>query len=520
MNTAGTRQYPTADPESQTVPGPRRARPLFWRALAAGAVALAVFIALLIGLAKTRRPWNDEAMFANPALNLAEKGFMGITVYEGAGVLPELNRYTYLIFPLNIVTLAGWYKLVGFSLMSTRVLSMLWTFVLLGEIYYLVRTWSSSVWIALLAITLTAFDYNILVAGSFGRYEPMVAALGFGAYCCYLALRERHPRWAIFLANACVALAGMTHPNGLMFFCGLVFLILYYDRKSFRAIWLAIAAIPYAAGAVVWGQYLLRSPHSAYVQLRVHSSGRIALLHPWEAVIGEAQRYMQAAGFTAHLAGHTGPIFLKSIPLVFYLAAIGAMSALPELRRHRGYRALLLLTDVHFGYQCFIDGTKFTFYLVHLIPLYAAILAIVASHLWTARRPLRPLIATALALAAAISAGGVLLRIRLDTYDRLYMPAVNFVKEHARASDLVMASCDFGFAYGFRPNLIDDIRIGYFSGKIPQFIVVEEIYQANFDAWKIGAPDLYRFIERRLSEYDLVYDRDSYRIFRRKESLP
>lgn len=505
--------------ESQTAPLTRRTRRPSWRAMAAGPGAAAVFIALLIGLAKTRRPWNDEAMFANPALNLAEKGFMGITVYEGAGVLPELNRYTYLIFPLNIVTLAGWYKLVGFSLMSTRVLSMLWTFVLLGEIYYLIRTWSSSVSIALLAALLTAFDYNILVAGSFGRYEPMVAALGFGAYCCYLALRERHPRWAILASNTCVALAGMTHPNGLMFFCGLVFLILYYDRKSFRAGWLGIAAIPYVAGAIAWGQYLLRSPHSAYEQLRVHSSGRIVLLHPLEAIIGEAQRYMQAAGFTAHLAGHTGPIFLKSIPLVFYLFAIGAMIALPELRRHRGYRALLYLTAVHFGYQCFIDGTKFTFYLVHLIPLYAAILAIVASHLWEARRALRPLIAAALALVMAISAGGVLLRIRLDTYDRLYMPAVNFIKEHAGPSDLVMASCDFGFAYGFRPNLIDDIRIGYFTGKIPQFIVVEEIYQANFDAWKAGAPDLYRFVERRLNEYDLVYDRDSYRIYRRKDSL-
>jgi hypothetical protein len=396
---------------------------------------------------------------------------------------------------------------------------MLWTFVLLGEIYYLIRTWSSSVSVALLAVLLTAFDYNILVAGSFGRYEPMVAALGFGGYSCYLLLRERHPRWAILASNTCVALAGMTHPNGLMFFCGLAFLVLYYDRKSFRTAWLAIAAIPYVAGAMVWGQYLLRSPHTAYEQLRVHSSGRVVLLHPLEAIAGEAQRYMQAAGFTAHLAGHSGPIFLKSIPLAFYLFAIAAMIALPELRRHRGYRVLLFLTAVHFGYQCFLEGTKFPFYLVHLLPLYAAMLAIVANHLWNRRRVMRPLIAAALGLAMVIGAGGALLRIRLNTYDRLYMPAVNFIKQHAGPSDLVMASCDFGFAYGFRPNLLDDIRIGYFSGRIPRFIVVEEVYQANFDTWKAGSPHLYRFIEHRLNEYDLVYDRNSYRIYRRKDSL-
>ena len=123
------------------------------------------------------------------------------------------------------------------------------------------------------------------------------------------------------------------------------------------------------------------------------------------------------------------------------------------------------------------------------------------------------------AWSSAIAPGASSLRIRLDTYHRLYLPAVSYIRQNAGPSDLVMASCDFGFAYGFRPNLLDDIRIGYLTGKIPKFIVVEEIYQANFDAWKAGSPDLYRFIANRMSEYDLVYDYNSYRIYRRKDSL-
>ncbi len=155
--------------------------------------------------------------------------------------------------------------------------------------------------------------------------------------------------------------------------------------------------------------------------------------------------------------------------------------------------------------------------------MYACILAGVVDYYWTAdsnrRASLRLALAAAVAIVIGVGVGGAAMRVRLNTYGNMYAPAVSFVKQHAGPSDLIMASCDFGFAYGFRPNLLDDIRIGYFSGRIPQFIVVDEIYQANFDAWRAGSPDLYRFIERRLSEYDVVYNHNSYRIYRRKDSV-
>ena len=195
------------------------------------------------------------------------------------------------------------------------------------------------VWIALLSVLLTAFNYNILVAGSFGRYEPMIAALGFGGYCCYLALREQNPRWAIFTSNACIALAGMTHPNGLMFFCGLVFLVLYSIGNRFNPP--SSLLFPTSAGAIAWGQYLLRSPHAAYRNCMCIRAAASFCFIPWRPWPGGAA-FLQSAGFTAHLAGHGRTRFLKSVSLLFYLAALVAMLAIPELRRHRGYRVLLL----------------------------------------------------------------------------------------------------------------------------------------------------------------------------------
>jgi hypothetical protein len=485
----------------------------------AGVLAAVILISLLIGLARTRRPWNDEAMFADPALNLAEKGFMGTTVLESARVLPHIDRYTYWIFPLNLITLAGWYKLAGFSLMSTRVLSMLWTFMALAEIYYLMRKWSANPATASLAVLITAFEYNILTAAAFGRYEPMVAALGFGAYCAYLGLREKHFGWAVFASNTLVMLCGMTHPNGLMFLFGLVFLVLYHDRKRLRIAHAAIAAAPYLIGASFWGAYIAHDPQSAIAQLRSNASHRVVLFHPLYAIGGEIERYLYAAGFLAHSAGHSGPIFLKSLALAIYLCAGVFALVNSELRRRPGYRILLWLTGLHLAYQCFFEGTKFTYYLFHIFPLYACILAIAVQYLWRRNRSfMRPVAAMAVAVVIGIGIGGALMRIRLNTYDNMYAPAVRYMQRHAGPSDLIMASCDFGFAYGFRPNLLDDIRLGYFSGKVPAYIVVEEIYQGNFDNWKAGSPGLYRFVEQRLSEYELVYNRNSYRIYRRKDS--
>src|ERR1700730_12917945 len=93
------------------------------------AVVLAVFLVLAIATAVTKEPWCDEGWFASPARNLAFQGFMGTTVLDPASGTPYLStrtrvdgidRYTYWVMPLYLVTEAGWYRVVGFGLMRMR----------------------------------------------------------------------------------------------------------------------------------------------------------------------------------------------------------------------------------------------------------------------------------------------------------------------------------------------------------------------------------------------------------------
>src|SRR5215471_16620494 len=91
----------------------------FW--LLATAV-LMVYLALAVATALTKAPTGDEAWFSSPAYNLAFKGYMGTSVLDpGSGTpvlhtgtrLDGIDRYTDWVMPLNLITQAGWYKLVG-----------------------------------------------------------------------------------------------------------------------------------------------------------------------------------------------------------------------------------------------------------------------------------------------------------------------------------------------------------------------------------------------------------------------
>src|ERR1035438_6091232 len=98
----------------------RKSANRLWYALAA--VVMVLYGALLGAQAATRRPWTDEAMFADPALTLITKGYLGCPVEEFAITWPNIARHTYMMFPLNLVVLAGWFKIAGFGLMQQRVL--------------------------------------------------------------------------------------------------------------------------------------------------------------------------------------------------------------------------------------------------------------------------------------------------------------------------------------------------------------------------------------------------------------
>lgn len=489
-----------------------------WRFFAGLTCALAIYVTLVVAAAQTRKPWNDEAMAASSGWNLAKEGHTGVYFNDPKSPwFPGIHKHTYYIFPFQLVTLSGWFRAAGFSLLSMRVLSLLWTILLLFSFYSLIRMLTRQTGLALLATGIAAVDYHLMLGASFGRYDTMVAALGISGYAIYLYLREKHFHWALLLSQTCIAMSGMTHPNGFLYFLGLAGLTLFYDRKRISWREIALVSVPYLIGVAFWARFISEDFASFKGQLGMNSGGRIGLLRPVDSFLRELDRYRVQFGLGPHSLGNSGWfIRLKAVSLFAYVIGIAGCWFLPALRSRPGVRILLAMTALHAGFLAFWESYKFSFYLIHALPLYGALLAYLCVYLWQQKRLPRWLIAGALSLVVLVQLAGIAAKIRTDDFHKSYLPAVEFLRQRAQPGDLVAAACSFGFDYGFDRNLLDDPFMGYFNGKAPDYVVLEEVYLANYPGIRKESQERYDFAMNVINRYELIYDQNLYKIYKRR----
>jgi 4-amino-4-deoxy-L-arabinose transferase-like glycosyltransferase len=481
-------------------------------------------LALALGSAFTKSPWSDEAWFAQAGYNLATRGEMTTPVLETTGTnFKGLDRHTYWVMPLHLVTQAGWYKIFGFSLFSMRALSAMFGVLALFAWYVVVRSLSGERKVALLAFVLLAFDYIFVMAASFGRGDMMSMSLGAMGFAAYLYLRERHFARAVVAGQTLIAACGLTHPNGgVAFFAGLLFLTLYFDRARLRWRHLGLAAIPYAVGAIGWGAYILQSPADFAAQFTANAStgGRMSgLTSPLAAIRNEITlRYLTAFGLGGHSPGTSGPVWVKSFVLLAYVVALAGCLGVRSIRGHKGYRALLILTGIFFVVLTFFDGQKLSFYLVHIVPLYTALLAAFIYWCYSTRFVPAWMLALAVCGLLAIQTGGILYRVKADAYHKSYMAAVKFLQANSNDDTRVMGSAVLGFEFGYE-RVLDDVRFGFRTGKRPDYLVVNDVYEESIEHYRAGGEgvELARHMNDLLTrDYELVYDENLYRIYFRR----
>jgi hypothetical protein len=118
----------------------------------------------------------------------------------------------------------------------------------------------------------------------------------------------------------------------------------------------------------------------------------------------------------------------------------------------------------------------------------------------------------------AIQTGGILYRMKLNVYQKSYLAATDFIKTHARDDSMVMGSAVLGFELGYE-RIIDDVRFGFNTGKRADFIVVNDVYEESFNHYRAGGEGaaLAAHVNNLLTqEYELVYDRNFYQIYARR----
>jgi len=486
------------------------------------AAGILIYLVVASASSLTHRPQIDEGMFASPAYNLANHGHFGTTVLEKEkATLTRIDERTYWVMPLFLLSTSASFKAFGFSLFSMRLVSILFGLLLIVSAYFIGCKISGDETTGLFALIFTACDYMILETASSARMDMMSAALGFAAIAAYLVLRERNLLLAIVASHTLLVIDGLTHPNAITAFVGVVFLTLYLDFRRLKVSMLFAAAIPYLIGGAGFAIWVLQDPAGFKDQFidNAMMGGRMSgMSSPLDNFLREfTNRYPHAYGLGASSSGHSGPIYLKALMLVGYLGGVTGVLAIKELRQRKEVRALLIVTAIYFVILALIDGQKQTTYLVHIVPFYLIFLGLVFGYFWRQVRLSRLAIVAAVLAAIAVPLGGMALKIKQNTRAKFYDSMIAFVKETSNENDIVMGGADLAFGLGFEGSLLSDGRFGYFTGKRPRYIVTDSAVQNSWEGSKTTFPEFYEYFPKLLrEEYRVAFENAGYTVHERR----
>jgi hypothetical protein len=277
---------------------------------------------------------------------------------------------------------------------------------------------------------------------------------------------------------------------------------------------LLLAAIPYVVFGAGWYWYISAAPDLFRAQFfrNVTDIDRLGgFHHPLRAIVREFRRHADMGGFGPGMASLYR---IKILSVLVYLIAAISLLLNREARRDPGVRPLLGLWLVYVIVMTFYDNTKEVKYAVHLVPVYDAVVAVWLIWIWQRMRAQRWIAVATAAVFFLVNAGGLLYTSYRDDYHRVYLPVADFLKVHAKPSDLILAGSEFGFAMGFDRNMVDDDAFTFHSHKTPAFIVISPNYAGMMEHNKVALPALSAYTQSLLADrYSEVYSENGYTIF-------
>lgn len=185
-------------------------------------IFLLVFIFLYtFNLDKFPRVWTDEAWFSNPAYALITIGKLGTTMkYD----FFNIANYTYWQPPVFLLLLAVSFKLFGFGIIQARIVSVLLGLITVLFTYLLgKKLYNTNV--GLLASLLLISNPLFFYVSRQSRMDiAVVCFLLIAFYYIFKALKQSRPFY-YFLSAFMAMLATLSHPNGLIGFITIFFII-------------------------------------------------------------------------------------------------------------------------------------------------------------------------------------------------------------------------------------------------------------------------------------------------------
>jgi hypothetical protein len=172
----------------------------------------------------------------------------------------------------------------------------------------------------------------------------------------------------------------------------------------------------------------------------------------------------------------------------------------PALRRARGVLLLLLLSGLYYVELAVLDGARWPHYMVHVIAMWALLLAAVAGFAISNKLVPAPVLSVVLCGFVLLQLSGHIIKIRQNTYRNDYLATIEFVQNHSNRQALVMGPSQLQFALNDR-KLVDDSRLGGLTGLSPDIIVLDFFYRVpQLQLFKAREPDMARHVSEMLTK--------------------
>jgi hypothetical protein len=477
------------------------------RMIACAVVVL--YLAICTATIHSLRPWCDEAYNGGAAMNLVNYGHMGVPAIEivSAESYPGIDRHWYWQMPFYPVALAGWFELTGQGLYQQRFFTLFQACIVLLCTYLIIRRLSGQLSTAIGAVIVLALDYFFVQRSCDGRYDMLCAGCGFAGLAAYVCLRERSAVLAVLLGSAGVVGAVMTHAIGVLFGAQLLYLFVRYDLRRIRWSWVPAALAPPLVAGLLWGMYIQQDPAAFRGQFLRSIADRGGFTKdPIGGVRREVQnRYIFGLGGVDGAKVDSGLRSIRVIVLAGYLAGMGVVFASRRLRSKLAMSPILHLWAIGAVVLLVMDSGTRPLYLVHALPWMAAMVAASCIYLWTEFPTRRYLLAGTFGIFLAVQLAGIAYVIRRNNWRSEYTPVVQYLQQHLKSGQVVMGSPEYGFALGFGKQLVDDPCLGYFSKKIPTYIVLDLRYADQIRWYKDRLPEVYNYIQQRITaDYTMV----------------
>jgi hypothetical protein len=253
-----------------------------------------------------------------------------------------------------------------------------------------------------------------------------------------------------------------------------------------------LAALPYVVALLLWGLYIAQAPDLFTAQFFGNiRAGRLtnqrSILH---AIISEfTERYF---GYFSGLGGRLPRVM--SLKILITLSYLGSVAYVLSFGRRRTGAKTTGALVAGFGLALmFFENLKWYIYLLHILPLFAATLALTISDLCERFPRWRVWLYGMVAGLMVFNAGVVISRIRLNEYRKTFEPVAQYVMEARRPGDLVYGDGGFAFHLGFDGALIDDFRLGYYSRRKARIIIMNGRYQDWLHSMKSEDPTAYHY---------------------------